>query len=44
MLPTGENNAGRPSEYDAAYCERVIASGKQWKSKAVIAGELGWSR
>jgi transposase len=33
--------AGRPSEYDPAYCERVIALGKQGKSKVVMAAELG---
>lgn len=29
----GSLPAGRPSEYDPAYCERVIALGKQGKGK-----------
>lgn len=36
--------AGRPSEYDPAYCERVIALGKQGKSKVVMAAEIGVSK
>lgn len=36
--------AGRPSEYDPAYCERVIELGKQGKSKVVMAAELGVTR
>lgn len=32
---------GRPSEYDATYCEKVIDLGKQGKSKTQMAAELG---
>ncbi len=35
---------GRPSEYDPAYCERVIALGKEGKSRAEIASALGHAR
>lgn len=35
---------GRPSEYDPAYCERVIALGKEGKSRAEIASALECSR
>lgn len=36
--------AGRPSEYDPAYCERVIELGKEGMSRAEIASELNCSR
>lgn len=36
--------AGRPSEYDPAYCERVIELGRQGCGKAEIADELDCSR
>ncbi len=32
---------GRPSKYDPAYCEKIVALGKLGKSKAQIASELG---
>lgn len=35
---------GRPSEYDPAYCERVIELGKLGYSKAEIASDLDCSR
>lgn len=35
---------GRPTSYDAAYCERVIEYGKQGKSRTWIAAELGCTR
>lgn len=35
---------GRPSEYDPAYCDRVIALGKQGYSRAEIASDLDCSR
>jgi transcriptional regulator with XRE-family HTH domain len=35
---------GRPSEYDPAFCERVIALGKEGKSRAEIASALDCSR
>lgn len=35
---------GRPSEYDPDYCERVIALGKEGKSRAEIASDLNCSR
>ena len=36
--------AGRPSEYDEAYCERVIELGKDGKSKAQMAAAFDVSR
>jgi hypothetical protein len=36
--------AGRPTDYRAEYCERVIELGKQGYSHAMIASELGCSR
>ncbi len=33
--------AGRPSDYDPAFCERVIDLGKEGASKAEMAAELG---
>lgn len=36
--------AGRPSDYDPAYCERVIELGKEGKSKAQMAAEFDVSR
>lgn len=35
---------GRPSEYDATFCEKVISLGKQGKSRAEIASALDCSR
>jgi hypothetical protein len=35
---------GRPSEYDPAYCERVMELGRQGKSKAQMAAALGCCR
>jgi len=35
---------GRPSEYDPAYCERVIDLGREGKSRAEIASDLNCSR
>ncbi len=35
---------GRPSEYDATYCEKAISLGKQGKSRAEIASALDCSR
>lgn len=35
---------GRPTDYDPAYCEVVIALGKEGKSLTVMAAELGVSR
>lgn len=35
---------GRPSEYDAAYCERVVELGREGCSKAEMAAELGCTR
>lgn len=32
---------GRPTDYDPAFCERVVALGSEGKSKAQIAAELG---
>lgn len=34
-------NVGRPSQYEPEYCERVIELGRQGKSPAQIASELG---
>jgi len=31
----------RPSKYDPAFCEKIVAMGKLGKSKAQIASELG---
>ena len=31
----------RPSKYDPAFCEKIVALGKLGKSKAQIASELG---
>ena len=36
--------AGRPSDYDPAYCDDVIAWGKRGKSKAWMAAHLNISR
>jgi Homeodomain-like domain len=36
--------AGRPTDYRAEFCERVIELGKEGKSHAQIAAELGVSR
>lgn len=36
--------AGRPSDYDPAFCERVIDLGKQGKSKAQMAAHFDVSR
>lgn len=36
--------AGRPTSYDPAYCERVIALGREGKSKTYIATQLGVTR
>ena len=36
--------AGRPSEYDPAHCDRVIALGKEGMSRAEIASALNCSR
>jgi hypothetical protein len=36
--------AGRPSDYDPAFCERVIELGKDGASKAEMAAELGCAR
>lgn len=36
--------AGRPSEYDPAFCDRVIALGREGKSKAAMAADIGVSR
>jgi len=36
--------AGRPSAYDAAYCEQVVDLGKQGKSKAQMAAAFDVSR
>lgn len=33
--------AGRPTDYDAAYCDQVIELGKTGASKAEMAAELG---
>lgn len=33
--------AGRPTDYDQSYCERVIELGKEGASKAEMAAELG---
>lgn len=35
---------GRPSEYDPAFCDRVVDLGQAGKSKAQIAAALGCSR
>lgn len=35
---------GRPSDYDPAYCERVIELGAQGKSKAYMAAQIGVNR
>lgn len=35
---------GRPSDYDPAYCERVIELGREGKSRAEIASDLDCSR
>lgn len=35
---------GRPSEYDEAYCHRVVVLGKEGKSRAEIASDLDCSR
>lgn len=32
---------GRPTDYDPAFCERVVELGKEGYSRAMIAGELG---
>jgi hypothetical protein len=42
--PKQPRPVGRPSEYDPAYCERVIELGKQGMSRAEIASELDCSR
>jgi hypothetical protein len=36
--------AGRPSEYDPSFCERVIKYGKKGKSRTWMAAELGCVR
>jgi hypothetical protein len=36
--------AGRPSKYDPAFCERVIASGAEGKTLAEMANDLDVSR
>lgn len=36
--------AGRPTDYRAEFCERVIELGREGKSHAQIAAELGCSR
>ena len=36
--------AGRPTDYDAAFCDRVIELGKEGASKAEMAVEIGCSR
>lgn len=35
---------GRPSDYDPSYCDDVVEYGKQGKSRAWIAAELGICR
>lgn len=42
--PEDKLKAGRPSEYDPAYCERVVELGKEGKSRAEIASALNCSR
>lgn len=36
--------AGRPTDYDPEYCDLVIDLGKQGKSKAYMAAEIGVAR
>jgi DNA-binding XRE family transcriptional regulator len=36
--------AGRPSDYDAAYCDKVIELGRTGASKAEMAAEIGCAR
>ena len=36
--------AGRPSDYDESYCERVVELGKEGASKAEMAAELECAR
>jgi hypothetical protein len=36
--------AGRPSEYDPSFCEKVIALGREGASKAEMAHAIGCSR
>jgi hypothetical protein len=38
------NKIGRPSKYDPEFCERVIALGREGKSKAQMAADLDISR
>jgi hypothetical protein len=39
-LPAPKRGRGRPTTYDPAYCERVIETGEEGKSKAQIASTL----
>lgn len=43
-MPKDKRPVGRPSEYDPAYCARVVALGKEGKSRAEIASALDCSR
>lgn len=36
--------AGRPSEYDPAFCAKVVDLGRKGKSKVVMAAEIGVTR
>lgn len=40
----GKSKTGRPSDYDPAFCERVIELGKEGASKAEMAAEIGCAR
>jgi hypothetical protein len=41
---TAARQVGRPSEYRPEHCGTVVALGRQGKSKAVMAAELGVTR
>lgn len=41
---TDKHPGGRPTGYDAAFCEQVIELGKTGASKAEMAAELGCAR
>lgn len=40
-IPEPKHPGGRPSAYDPTYCDKVVEWGRQGKSRAWIADELG---
>ena len=40
-MPAPRKPVGRPTKYDPAFCDQVVAMGNEGKSKAEMAAELG---